>query len=81
MADWLFSYQKTWLRPDVVAGLTTAAVVIPKGNGLCHDCRATRPGGTVHSFSSHGDLRCAGNFSTIKREHHSVGAWWLVTGV
>ena len=30
MADWLFSYQKTWLRPDVVAGLTTAAVVIPK---------------------------------------------------
>jgi high affinity sulfate transporter 1 len=29
-AGWLFSYQKTWLRPDIVAGLTTAAVVIPK---------------------------------------------------
>jgi len=27
---WLASYQKEWLRPDVVAGLTTAAVVIPK---------------------------------------------------
>jgi high affinity sulfate transporter 1 len=27
---WLASYQKAWLRPDVVAGLTTAAVVIPK---------------------------------------------------
>ena len=27
---WLVSYQKDWLRPDVVAGLTTAAVVIPK---------------------------------------------------
>ena len=28
--DWLVSYRKEWLRPDVVAGLTTAAVVIPK---------------------------------------------------
>src|SRR3954470_9026158 len=27
---WLFSYRKEWLRPDVVAGLTSAAVVIPK---------------------------------------------------
>ena len=30
IADWLFSYQKDWLRPDLIAGLTTAAVVIPK---------------------------------------------------
>ena len=29
-ADWLFSYQKEWLQPDLIAGLTTAAVVIPK---------------------------------------------------
>jgi sulfate permease, SulP family len=28
--DWLTSYNKDWLRLDVVAGLTTAAVVIPK---------------------------------------------------
>ncbi len=28
--EWLPSYRKEWLRPDVVAGLTTAAVVIPK---------------------------------------------------
>lgn len=28
--DWLTSYRKEWLRPDVLAGLTTAAVVIPK---------------------------------------------------
>src|SRR5215469_11631284 len=27
---WLLSYQKEWLRLDVIAGLTTAAVVIPK---------------------------------------------------
>ncbi len=30
IADWLFGYQKDWLQPDVIAGLTTAAVVIPK---------------------------------------------------
>jgi SulP family sulfate permease len=27
---WLRAYQKDWLRPDVLAGLTAAAVVVPK---------------------------------------------------
>lgn len=30
LLDWLFAYRKEWLRGDVVAGLVTAAVVIPK---------------------------------------------------
>ena len=30
LPDWVIGYQKDWLRPDVIAGLTTAAVVIPK---------------------------------------------------
>ncbi len=30
LPDWLVSYQRDWLRPDIVAGLTTAAVIIPK---------------------------------------------------
>ncbi|HTC95990.1 MAG TPA: SulP family inorganic anion transporter [Terriglobales bacterium] len=30
MKNWLVSYRKEWLRPNVIAGLTTAAVVIPK---------------------------------------------------
>jgi len=30
MENWLASYRKEWLQPDVIAGLTTAAVVIPK---------------------------------------------------
>src|SRR5499427_11099859 len=30
ITDWLFSYNKEWLRWDLIAGLTTAAVVIPK---------------------------------------------------
>lgn len=28
--DWFFGYQKDWLRWDLIAGLITAAVVIPK---------------------------------------------------
>src|SRR5688572_17594614 len=30
LLDWLAQYQGDWLRPDVLAGMTTAAVVIPK---------------------------------------------------
>ena len=30
LPPWLAGYRKDWLRPDVVAGLTAAAVVIPK---------------------------------------------------
>jgi high affinity sulfate transporter 1 len=30
VADWLPGYAREWLRPDLVAGLTAAAVVIPK---------------------------------------------------
>ena len=30
MLDWVLSYQKAWLPFDVIAGLVTAAVVIPK---------------------------------------------------
>lgn len=30
MLEWIREYQKDWLRPDVIAGLTAAAVVIPK---------------------------------------------------
>ncbi|HXC39842.1 MAG TPA: hypothetical protein VN667_12945 [Burkholderiales bacterium] len=30
LLEWLPGYRKGWLRLDLVAGLTTAAVVIPK---------------------------------------------------
>src|SRR5262245_33806997 len=30
IVEWLRSYRKEWWRPDVIAGLTAAAVVIPK---------------------------------------------------
>ncbi|WP_225867127.1 SulP family inorganic anion transporter [Cyanobium sp. PCC 7001] len=30
LPSWLAAYQRPWLKPDLLAGLTTAAVVIPK---------------------------------------------------
>lgn len=30
LPDWILHYDKRWLRPDIVAGLTAGAVVIPK---------------------------------------------------
>ena len=30
LREWLVSYRADWLRPDIVAGLTTGAVIIPK---------------------------------------------------
>ena len=32
--DWLRTYQRAWLRADVIAGVTTAAVVIPKAMAM-----------------------------------------------
>ena len=33
LLEWLPGLRREWLRSDIVAGLTTAAVVIPKGMG------------------------------------------------
>ena len=30
LPEWMVSYRRDWLRPDIVAGLTTSAVIIPK---------------------------------------------------
>ena len=30
LPEWMISYRREWLRPDLVAGLTTGAVIIPK---------------------------------------------------
>ncbi|MFZ3210053.1 MAG: SulP family inorganic anion transporter [Terriglobales bacterium] len=30
LSKWLVSYRRDWLQPDIVAGLTTGAVIIPK---------------------------------------------------
>ena len=40
---WLRRYQKDWLRPDVMAGLTAAAVVIPKAMAYATIAGLPRP--------------------------------------
>jgi hypothetical protein len=36
--DWLHDYQKAWLKPDILAGVTAAAVVLPKAFGEQISC-------------------------------------------
>jgi MFS superfamily sulfate permease-like transporter len=62
MLDWIQGYRKEWLRADVVAGLTTAAVVIPKGHGLRNYRRTTGAGGTLYGIPADADLLSAGDF-------------------
>ena len=33
MLQWTPQYQRSWLRPDLIAGLTVAALVVPKALG------------------------------------------------
>ncbi len=30
LPEWLRSYRRDWLQPDIIAGITTGAVIIPK---------------------------------------------------
>src|SRR5947209_18269122 len=33
MLDWIKSYDRSWLRADVIAGITVAALIVPKNLG------------------------------------------------
>lgn len=57
VADWLFSYRKDWLRPDLIAGITTAVVVIPKAMAYATNRGSAGPGRVVHRLGPHGALR------------------------
>ena len=35
--DWVHGYQKSWVKPDVIAGVTAAAVVLPKAMAYAID--------------------------------------------
>ena len=48
MPEWIGDYRREWLRLDVVAGLTAAAVVIPEGDGLRHHRRPAGAGRALH---------------------------------
>ena len=66
---WMARYPKDWLRPDIVAGLTAAAVVMPKAMAYRHDRRLAGPGWPVHGVRADGGLRPAGHFAPAQCEH------------
>ena len=63
---WLVSCRADWLRPDIVAGLTTGAVIIP-GDGVCNDGGAAGPGRPLYRPGGHGDIRGAGDLARAER--------------
>jgi len=63
---WLVSCRADWLRPDIVAGLTTDAVIIP-GDGVCNDGGAAGPGRPLYRPGGHGDIRGAGDLARAER--------------
>ena len=57
--DWISGYQKDWLRPDIIAGLTTAAVVIPKAMAYATIAGLPVQVGTLYRIFANGHLlRC-----------------------
>jgi MFS superfamily sulfate permease-like transporter len=47
--DWVSSYKREWLGVDIIAGLTTAAVVIPKAMAYA-TIADSGAGGTLYIF-------------------------------
>src|SRR5271168_1138893 len=70
MPNWVSAYRKDWLRPDILAGLTTAAVVIPKAMAYATIAGLPVQVGLYTAFPADGDLRGAGDLSRAQREHH-----------
>ena len=57
--DWIRDYQSEWIKPDVIAGLTAAAVVIPKAMAYATIAGLAVQVGPLHRVPAHGDLRLA----------------------
>jgi hypothetical protein len=70
ITDWLFSYNKGWLRPDLIAGLTTAAVVIPKAMAYATIAGLPVQVGLYTAFVPMIILRGAWDISASQREYN-----------
>ena len=69
MENWLVSYRKEWLRPDVIAGLDHRCGGHSQGHGVCDNRRSAGAGGAIHGLPADGDLRRAGHLTGTQREH------------
>gem|GEM_PF-6641479 len=59
-ANWLIAYRREWLRADIVAGLTTAAVVIPQSMAYAVIAGLPVETGSVYSYGRHASIPFAG---------------------
>ena len=58
IVNWLPRYQRSWLRPDLIAGITVAALVVPKALGYAsiagvpiqHGLYAAAAGAIIYAF-------------------------------
>jgi hypothetical protein len=41
--EWLPKYKASWLRPDLLAGLTVVALLVPKGMAYAAQTRRVQP--------------------------------------
>ena len=59
--DWIRDYRSEWIRLDVIAGLTAAAVVIPKAMAYATIAGLPVQVGLYTALPADGDLRaCSG---------------------
>ena len=65
---WLPSYQRTWLRPDLIAGLDGRSAADPGGHGLRPDRRRAPPGRVLRRP----DRPCWHSPSSAPR----ASSWW-----
>lgn len=70
MLNRIQGYRKEWLRADVVAGLTTAAVVIPKAMAYATIAGLPVQVGLYTAFLPMLIYSVLETFTTAEREHH-----------
>ena len=68
--DWTRGYPKEWLRPDLVAGLTAAAVVIPKAMAYATIAGLPVQIGLYTALVPMAIYAVLGNLPGPQREHH-----------
>ena len=70
--EWLLDYRKAWLAADIIAGLTAAAVVIPKALAYATVAGLPVQVGLYTALVPMVDLRAARHVAAAQREHHDA---------
>ena len=72
MNSLLSEYQKHWFRFDAVAGMTTAAVVIPKSMAYAGIAGIASASGPLRGARTHVRYALLGSVASVERQHTST---------